>query len=88
MTLREISIVMAGAAKRIQREQSFLEANAWLTAHLTMIGYHKPKKFPEFKKISSAKRARKQRRQTWEEQKAVVHVLNAAFGGEVQEVNG
>jgi len=81
LTLREISIVMAGAAKRIEREQMFFEVNAWQSARLTMIGFHTPKKFPEFSKVSSAKI--KRRRQTWEEQKAVVQVLNAAFGGEV-----
>ncbi|WP_165390256.1 hypothetical protein [Thalassococcus sp. S3] len=52
-----------------------------MAAQLMMIGFHKPKKFPAFKKVSSAKRKRE--RQTWQEQKAVVQVLNAAFGGKV-----
>ncbi|WP_136441635.1 hypothetical protein [Pacificoceanicola onchidii] len=73
---------MSGAAKRIERERLFLEVNAWQTAHLTMIGYHKPKKFPEFKKISSTKVRPK--RQSWEEQKAIAQAFNAAFGGEVE----
>jgi hypothetical protein len=81
LTLREISIVMAGAAKRIEREQLFLEMTAWQSARLAMIGFHSPKKFPEFSKVSSAKTRR--RRQNWEEQKAVVQMMNAAFGGKV-----
>jgi hypothetical protein len=81
LTLREISIILAGAAKRIEREQLFSDINAWQTARLVMIGFHNPKKFPEFHKVSSVKP--KRRRQTWQEQKAVVQMLNAAFGGKV-----
>ena len=81
LTLREISIIFAGAARRIEREQLFSDINAWQTARLVMIAYHKPKKFPAFHKVSSVKRKRK--RQSWEEQKAVVQALNAAFGGKV-----
>ncbi|MFW2541534.1 hypothetical protein ACN2XU_02750 [Primorskyibacter sp. 2E107] len=73
---------MAGAAKRIERERLFLEVGAWQTARLTMIGFHKPEKFPEFRKVSSAKVQRK--RQNWEDQKALALMLNAAFGGRMQ----
>ena len=72
---------MAGAAKRIERHRLFSEVNAWLGARLVMTGYHNPKKFPEFRKVSSSKV--KRRRQSWEEQKAMAQMLNAAFGGEV-----
>lgn len=72
---------MAGAARRIEREQRFSELNAWQSARLGMIGHHSPKKFPPFHKVSSNPRKRK--RQSWEQQKSFVQVLNAAFGGKV-----
>lgn len=84
--MREISIVMAGAAKRIEREQLFSEVNAWQSARLTMIGVNNPKKFPEFKKVSSIRI--KPKRQSWEQQKAIVQMMNAAFGGEVTGKDG
>ncbi|WP_306130997.1 hypothetical protein [Roseovarius sp. MMSF_3350] len=81
LTLREIKIVMTGAARRIEREVMQSEVNAWLGARLVMIGYHKPKKFPKFSAVSSVKT--KRREQSWKQQKALVEALNAAFGGKV-----
>jgi len=66
LTLREIAIILKGATKRLERERNLAEMTAWLSANLGMIGYHDPKKFPEFSKVSSAER----RRQPWEEIKA------------------
>jgi len=72
---------MAGAAKRIEREQVFYEANAWMGAQLAMVGFHNPKKFPQFNKVRS--RSRPKKRQSSEEQMAIAKMLNAAFGGKV-----
>lgn len=76
---------MAGAAKRIEREQLFSEVNAWLCARLTMTGFHNPKKFPEFRDVSAVKVRRQ--RQGWEQQKSIALALNAAFGGKVTGLN-
>ncbi|WP_189799517.1 hypothetical protein [Tateyamaria sp. syn59] len=80
-----MSIVLTGAARRIEREQLFNDQLAYKTAELVMIGYHKPKKFPPFRKVASSKKRRKAKRQTWQQQKEIAMMFNAAFGGKVTE---
>ncbi|MCA0952916.1 hypothetical protein LCM16_02385 [Mameliella alba] len=91
LTLREIGIVLDGAARRLARERDQAEVQAWQTARLVMIGYHQPRKFPPFKKVSSSAPSRRRgtgARPSWQDQKALIQVINAAFGGEVRKRDG
>lgn len=90
LTLREIKIIMDGAARRLERERDVSEVQAWQTARLVMIGHHSPRKFPEFKKVSSAqsRRRKSSERPHWRDMKAMIQVINAAFGGEVKNKDG
>ena len=62
---------------------------AWTTANLTGFAFHKPKKMPPLKKIMPDGRrgfgTNGRRRQTWQEQKAIVLMMNAMYGGEVKK---
>lgn len=86
LTLREIAIVLSGAAKRIEREQLFNDQVAYKVGQLVSIGVRNPKKFPSFDKVSSVKKRRKGngKRQSWQDQKAMAQVFNAMYGGKVE----
>ncbi|WP_299933350.1 hypothetical protein [uncultured Pelagimonas sp.] len=83
MTLRSIERIMTGAAKRIEREQMFLDVAAWQIGALVRVGFHKPKDFPDLNKFLG--RRRKPQQQNWQDMKTVARMMTAAMGGEVRK---
>ncbi|HCO90500.1 MAG TPA: hypothetical protein DIT40_05960 [Alphaproteobacteria bacterium] len=81
-----MSIIFSGVDKRIERERQMWEIQAWQTARLVMIGYHRPRKFPEFNKIASVKVRRP--RQTVDQMKAIAKMMTITAGGTVTVRNG
>lgn len=86
--MREIDLILKGAAARIERERLFLDATAWQAARLVMIGYHKPRKFPEFDKVSSVAAKRPRKRKAPAELQAALYHAFAALGAEVRGPDG
>lgn len=77
--------MLDGVAARLERERSLAAWAAWTTASLTLTAFHKPRKFPKLETILPKKKRGKARRQGWEEQKSIVLMMNAMYGGEVKK---
>lgn len=65
---------MAGAGKRLEREQNDRITLAWMTAALS-----RAHRIPKLETLIAGNGGR--RKQTWQEQLATVKMINAAFGG-------
>lgn len=76
--------MLDGVTARLERERDLAAWTAWKTASLTMTAFHSPKKFPKLETVLPKKK-RPARRQGWEEQKSIVMMMNAMFGGEVKK---
>lgn len=79
-----IAIILAGAAKRIEREKLFVDAGAWNSARLNAFAYHKPGEMPSFDAFRGRPAASGPReRPDWRAMKSRVLMYNAAIGGEL-----
>lgn len=84
LTLREIGLILRGAARRIEREKLFADAIAWNGARLNGFAWHDPKHMPSFEKFRGGKSAKaKVTAKDWRGMKAALIGFNAAMGGEL-----
>lgn len=67
----------------MEREAEMSEAMAWQTARLTMLGFHKPGDFPEFRKVFPKRRAGGAKPKTGREIMSQLTLFAAAMGGKV-----
>lgn len=51
LTLAQINRHIAGVVRRRKADHDLAAWQSWTTANLVMIGFHKPAKFPDLKKI-------------------------------------
>lgn len=82
LTLREIDLIIRGVVKRIEQQRQHAEWCAYLGAFLNLKTWSGDP-FPSFDDVKTTGPKQPARRQTWQEQKALVQVMHAAFGGDV-----
>lgn len=77
-------MILEGAAKRIEREKLFADANAWNGARLNAFAYHDPKHIPKFDAFFKRPAPSGPRgRPDWRVLQHRVMVFHAANGGEI-----
>ena len=76
LTLREIGVVLTGAALRLRRED---EGRAWLAWHIEALA--RQKKLPKLNELMPGSARKMRRRQSLEEQIAIAHQWTLALGG-------
>ncbi|HEU4986862.1 MAG TPA: hypothetical protein VFT89_07335 [Rhizobiaceae bacterium] len=72
--MREIAVILDGAAERVRRER---ELTAWLAWHTAALG--RVKKFPKLKDVLPTKGRKPERRQTIDEQIAIARQWTAVL---------
>lgn len=82
MTPRELTALINGAVARAEASR---DQAVWLAWHVASLS--RAKRIPKLKQLLSRKK-RKRQPQTWREQLAIAHLLNAAFGGETKVKDG
>lgn len=75
---------MAGAAKRIEREKLFADAQSWNTGRAVRSAFHKPNDYPSFDAFRGHKApAGPPKRRDWREMQHSIMMFNSAIGGEL-----
>jgi hypothetical protein len=74
LTLREIGVILAGAASRMKREHN---DRAWAVWHIEALA--RQKKLPKLKTLMHGAERKQRRRQTVEEQISIAHAWTAAL---------
>jgi hypothetical protein len=84
MTLREASVVMSGQQKKADSDYNLAYYQAFMSGLFSQ--QYSKGKFPKYGTHSPWKKhSKKLKRQSWQEQQAIVKAMNAAFGGEFRK---
>lgn len=83
-TLREVRLILSGAARRIERERTLVEYGAWQTGRAVMFAHHAPKRFPKFRDFAGVKPSESKGPPDWRAMQATAIAINARAGGQVR----